>query len=247
MAAEQETKNSAMGVPAAIVLAGGLIALALYFGGKSPVSQGTAQVAGANNPGASQPAIPNEPSAPVIGDLRAVSAQDHVRGAANAKVTIIEYSDTECPFCKKFHNTVQEVMAAYPNDVRWVYRHSPIEQLHSKSKDEAVATECAGEQGKFWEMLDKIYEVTPSNDGLDLATLPDLAKQVGVTDAAKFAACLKSDKYAQVIDADIADAQVAGGQGTPYSVVIGPKGDKQAINGAQPIAQIKAIIDPLLK
>lgn len=243
---ENATKSGAgFGVPGAIVLAGALIAFAIYSGNKAPASPAAAP---APNLAASQAAdIPAQPPKPTIGAFREVSSADHVRGSANAKVTIIDYSDTECPFCKRFHTVMKQVMTAYPNDVRWVYRHMPIEQLHSQARQESVATECAGEQGKFWEMLDKIYEVTPSNDGLDLATLPDLAKQVGVADAAKFADCLKSDKFKQLIDDSIADGETAGAQGTPYSVVIGPKGEKLPINGAQSLAQVKALVDSLLK
>lgn len=94
--------------------------------------------------------------------------KDDVRGPKNGKITLIEYSDLECPFCKRFHETMKQLLAKYPNDVRWVYRHSPIDQLHSKARSEAAAVECAREQGKFWELTDLIFKVTPGNDGLVL-------------------------------------------------------------------------------
>ncbi len=160
-------KSSALGVPIAIVVAGGLIAVAVYFGsGKAPAQQAAPGQQGENPQAAAQP------PQPTIGNFRPVTDQDHIRGAANAKVTVLEYSDFECPFCKSFHPTLQKLLNEYPNDVRWVYRHSPLVQLHSKAPKEAEATECAGEQGKFWEMTDKIFEVTPSNNGLNLADLP---------------------------------------------------------------------------
>jgi len=226
------------GVPIAIVIAGALIALAVYFGNDSaPVAA----------PVAAEPtAAAAVPSAPSIGDIRPVSDTDHIRGNANAKVTIIEYSDFECPFCKRFHPTMQQVMKEYPNDVRWVYRQFPLEQLHRQAPAESVASECAGEQGRFWEFTDLIYEVTPSNDGLDLTQLPTYARQAGVANIPQFEACLDSGKYDERIAADIADAQVAGGRGTPYAVVLGPEGEKLPINGAQPFASIKATIDSLL-
>lgn len=235
---------SNVGVPAAIVLAGGLIALAIYFGGGQDTS-----VAGpaAGQPGVAGTAGQQPPAEPAVGDIREITEEDHIRGAQNAKVTIIEYSDLECPFCKSFHPTLQQVLREYPNDVRWVYRHFPLEQLHQQAPKEAVATECANEQGKFWELLDKIYEVTPSNDGLDLATLPTLAREVGVPNIAQFESCLNADKYADTVAADLADAQAAGGRGTPYSVAIGPDGTKKAISGAQPYSAVKETIDSLLK
>jgi protein-disulfide isomerase len=226
---------SSLGVPVAIVIAGGLIALSIYYGG------GVSRTAVA----VPSPAAP-QPQEPAIGDIRPVSAEDYVRGPANAKVTIIEYSDLECPFCKQFHPTMQKIVQDYPNDVRWVYRHFPLEQLHQQAPKESEAVECADEQGKGWEMIDTIYEVTTSNDGLDLATLPTLARQVGVVNIPQFEACVESGKYASRVADDIADAQSAGGRGTPSSVILGPNGDKVPINGAQPYASVKAAVERLL-
>lgn len=229
-----------LGVPIAIVLAGGLIAAAVYFGGGTSKS---VQLAASPVPDEGVAAVPTEPP---IGPFRPVSATDHVRGAVNAKVTIIEYSDLECPFCQRFHPTLQQVLAEYPNDVRWVYRHAPLEQLHSKAPKEAEATECADEQGKFWELTDKIYKVTPTNNGLDLATLPQLAASVGVKDIPAFESCLASGRYAGVVADDLADAQSAGMRGTPYAIVVNEEGEQLPINGAQPYSAVKAAIDQLL-
>ncbi len=223
----------------AIVIAGGLIAAAVYFGSArlGPASPGGAPPAG--NQG-------EEPGAETIGDFRPVTGDDHVRGAQNAKVTIVEYSDLECPFCKTFHPTLQKIVNEYPDDVRWVYRHFPLDVLHSKARKEAEATECAGEQGKFWELADKIFAVTPANNGLNLDDLPKLAREAGVTNIAQFTACLDSGKYAQRVEEDVKDAAVAGGRGTPYSVLIGPDGQKQPLSGAQPYESVKAAVDGLI-
>lgn len=241
-------KNNSLGVPVAIVVAGGLIAVALYFGSASSKTS-TDQGGGAATAGntGNTAAVPAQPAPAVsIGDIRPVTADDHVRGPAAAKVTVIEYSDLECPFCKRFHPTMQQLVKEYPNDVRWVYRHFPLEQLHQQAPKESEAVECASEQGKGWEMIDKIYEVTPSNDGLDLDTLPTLAREVGVANIAQFEACVESGKYKGRVDDDLADAQSAGGQGTPYSVVLGPNGEKVPISGAQPYASVKAAVDKFL-
>lgn len=227
-----------MNVPVAIIIAGALIAAAVYFKGSSLPGPKAA-------PGETAP----QPTAqgPVVGEFRAVDEKtDHIRGADSAKITIIEYSDLECPFCKRFHPTMQQVMKDYPTDVRWVYRHFPLPQLHSQASAEANATECASEQGKFWELTDKIYEVTPSNDGLDLTKLPDYAREVGVANIPQFEKCVADDKYKTRVDADAADAETAGGTGTPYSVILGPGGEKIPIEGAQPYAAVKAAIDSLL-
>lgn len=227
-------------VPVAIVIAGALIAAAVYFrpGSGAGLKLGSG--------GDSQP-TPAAAPGPVVGEFRAVDEKtDHIRGAANAKVTIIEYSDLECPFCKRFHPTMLQVIKDYGSDVRWVYRHFPLASLHSQAVAEANATECAAEQGKFWELADKIYEVTPSNDGLDLTKLPEYAREVGVANIAQFEKCVAGSTYGERVNADLADAEAAGGTGTPYSVVIGPKGEKLPIEGAQPYASVKAAIDSLL-
>lgn len=177
-----------------------------------------------------------------------VTDRDHVRGdLSKAEAVIVEYSDTECPFCKQFHSTMKQVVQQYGDRVAWVYRHFPLTTLHAKAPKEAEATECVYELGgpeKFWAFLDKIYEVTPSNDGLDAAQLPVLAQQVGV-DRSRFESCLNSGKYAAKIQDDIAAAAAAGAQGTPYSVIL--VGDQKIpLEGALPFAQIKSALDQLL-
>lgn len=238
-------ESSSFGVPAAIVIAGGMIAAALYFGGGKVPAQQVASGQQAANPQAAQPAA--QPPELTIGEIRPVTDQDHIRGVKDAKVTVIEYVDLECPFCKRFHPTLQQLLKEYPNDVSWVYRHFPLDALHSKARKEAEALECAGEQGKFWEMTDKIFEVTPSNDGLDMSTLPTLAQQVGVANLQLFQSCLDSGKYADHVAADLADAQAAGGQGTPYSVVLVANGEKFPLSGAQPYSAVKQLVEQALK
>lgn len=176
------------------------------------------------------------------------AATDHIRGSADAPITLVEYSDTECPFCKVFHATLQRLLTEYDGKVRWVYRHLPIDQLHSKARKEAEAVECAGEQGKFWEYLDRIFAVTPANNGLDPAQLPVIAKDVGL-DVAAFETCLASGKYAERIQKDVEDGTLASGNrpGTPFTVVLGPGDTKLPLVGAQPYDNVKQVVDTLLK
>jgi protein-disulfide isomerase len=230
---QTETKSN-FSTPIAIVLAGIIIAGAMYFSDGKKV------------------AAPITPVKPVSGldQVRPVSADDHIRGNPNAPVIVVEYSDTECPFCGRFHETMKQIMNEYGKDgkVAWVYRHSPLDQLHSKARNESVALECAAEIGgneKFWEYTDRIYAVTPTNNGLDPAELPKIAAFVGL-DVAKFNTCLVSGKYNSKIEVDLQNAQLTGGSGTPWSVVIS-KGGNTSINGALPYAQVKQLIDTLLK
>lgn len=176
-----------------------------------------------------------------------VTDKDWVRGDRNAPITIVEFSDTECPFCKQFHETMQTILTEYDGKIRWVYRHFPLEQLHPRALKEAEALECAGEIGgndSFWKYADRLYEITPANNKLDPAQLSDIARTVGLN-VIKFNDCLASGKYAEKVQEHIAQAGAAGGRGTPYSVIL--VGDKKIpINGAQPLPQVKRLLDPLI-
>lgn len=235
-------QTTTLTIPIAIIIAGVLIAGAVYLG----TSKGTSTTAVNNQ----QP----QQVAQQTGDLeamKAISGNDHIRGNPNAPVKIVEYSDTECPFCKRFHSTMKEVMDTYGKDgkVAWVYRHFPLDQLHSKARKEAVALECANEQGgndKFWSYADRLYEITPANNGLDPAELPKIAEFVGL-DTAKFNTCLASTKYDAHIEEEVQNATATGGNGTPWSIVVGAKNKKYPLSGAQPYASVKQLIDLALQ
>jgi len=217
-------------VPLAIVVAGGLVAGAIYFGGSK------------------QPTTNNQQPTTEI-EIAPVSDKDHILGSRNAELVIVEYSDTECPFCKVFHNTMKEVLRIYGGDVAWVYRQLPIPQLHALAMKEAEATECAAELGgnqAFWNYLDTVFEKTNSNDSLDPAELPKIAVSVGLNESA-FNDCLASGRHLAAIQASIVEAAKAGARGTPYSVILSKDGTKTVINGAEPLANVKAKIDALLK
>lgn len=234
---ETQTTLQKLSVPLAIVVAGALIAGALYFSGGKQTNTPT------------DAALPTAVSAE---GMRPVDNTDHILGNPKAELVIVEYSDTECPFCKQFHNTMKRIMETYGKDgrVAWVYRHFPIDQLHAKARKEAEATECAADQGgndKFWAFTNTLYERTPSNDGLDPKQLPIIAKDVGL-DVNAFNTCLSSGKFAAKVEADYQDALKAGARGTPYSLIITKKdGTKIPINGAQPYDSLKSTIDLLLK
>ncbi|MEK7208139.1 MAG: thioredoxin domain-containing protein, partial [Patescibacteria group bacterium] len=176
---------------------------------------------------------------------------DHIKGNPNAELVIVEYSDTECPFCKRFHETMQQVIDEYGKSgkVAWVYRHFPLEQLHAKARSEAEATECAAELGGntgFWKYLDELFRVTPSNDGLPAAELAGIAGRAGL-DRAAFEACRASGRHAKRVQTDYSDAVASGGSGTPWSIILAKDGKKVPINGAQPYETVKQTIDALLK
>lgn len=175
--------------------------------------------------------------------IKAVSDSDHIRGNADAKITIVEYSDLECPFCARFHPTVQQVVDDYDGQVNWVYRHFPLNSIHPKAQKQAEASECVAELGgndAFWAFIDDLFTNPPaSND-----QLPGIAASVGVNQAA-FSECLNSGKHTATVQDMANDGIAAGAQGTPFTVVV--SGDQRIpLSGAVPASQLKAIIDPLL-
>ncbi len=236
MEENSSSKSPALTMPVAIIIAGVLIAGAVYFKGGVPTNQV------ANN----DFQVQNTKT-----QLKPVSADDHILGNPNAELVVVEFSDTECPFCKNFHQSMQQLMNEYGKDgkVAWVYRHMPIEQLHSKAMKEAEATECAakiGGKAKFWDYINTIFEITPSNDGLDLSKLPEIATQIGVN-RVEFEKCLSSGEFTAKIKQSIADASLAGAQGTPYSIIVAKNGETYPLEGAIPYASLKSVIDGLLK
>jgi len=229
------TKNNIM-IPVAIIIAGGLIAGAVFLGNDNNTS---------NTP-------PTQKAPEQTGstdDVRPVSSDDHILGNPNASVVIVEYSDFECPFCKGFHGTMNQVMDEYGTDgqVAWVYRHFPLDQLHPvKARAEAVASECVNELGgndAFWQFANRFFELTPSNNRTDIeSVIPQIVGEIGI-DEQSFNECMNSGKYDQHIESDIANAIETGGRGTPWSVIIASNGKTFPLNGAQSYASVKQLIE----
>ena len=223
--------NKRYTIPIAIIIAGVFIAGALYINNQS------------------NKAVKPTTNTETKTGVPAVNASDHILGNPNAKVIVVEYSDFECPFCKDFHNVMHTIINEYgpSGDVAWVYRHFPITQLHSKSVKEAEASECAAELGGnkgFWSYEDKIFEITPSNNGLNLNQLPIIAKEIGL-DPIAFKSCLDSGKYKNKIQTQLKEATASGARGTPHSVIF-VNGQQAPIEGAQPIKAMRRVIETLL-
>lgn len=231
---QQSTYN--ITVPVAIVIAGVLIAGALYFT-KSGEKNETVQ----KNSGQETADIALSP----------VTADDHILGNPNAPIVVVEYSDTECPFCKTFHVTMNKIMEEYGKNgkVAWVYRHFPLDSIHPKADKEAEGAECAAELGgndAFWKYMNRVFEITPSNNNLDLAKLPEIAMELGL-DKVRFETCLASGKYAEKVESQFQSGIAIGIRGTPHSIIITNKdGKKYPLEGAQPYVTVKTVIDAAL-
>ena len=159
------------------------------------------------------------------------------RGPDNAPVTIVEFSEFQCPFCRRVAPTVREIEARYRGRVRLVFRHFPLAR-HKEAPKAAEAAECAREQGRFWEMHDVLFE---NAERLSVADLKQHARTAGVEGAA-FDACLDSGRHEARVRKDLADAQSYGASGTPMFFVNG-----RLVSGAQPYAVFARVIDEELR
>lgn len=157
-------------------------------------------------------------------------------GPANAKVTIIEVSDYECPFCVRGNDTMKALLEQYPNDLRVVMKQNPL-GFHKHAKGAAMAALAAGEQGKYWQMHEKLFESTKQKIQLTRERLDALAKEIGL-DMTRFAQALDSEKFADQIKQEQQLAISLGARGTPAFFINGRK-----LSGARPIDQFKEIID----
>ncbi len=163
---------------------------------------------------------------------------DHIRGDLDkAKVVLIEYSDFECPYCGRHNPTMIDLYEQYGDDVAWVYRHWPLESIHAQARPSALASECAGEQGKFWEYADALYE---NQDLLGDDYYTTLAGDLGLN-LTQFSECYESEKYNSVVDADLESGFNAGVEGTPATFVNGT-----LVSGAYPIETFQGMIDEIL-
>jgi protein-disulfide isomerase len=216
-------------LPVAIVIFGLIVAGALFLVGHKPATD-----TGGDNKQA----------------VAAVTDADHIFGNPNAAVKIVEYADLECPYCKQFHETMHQVMDFYgpSGNVAWVYRPFPLAQIHSKAPVEAQAAECAAEQGgsdAFFKYIDRVYEVTPSENGLDLNQLPVIAEGVGL-DRKAFESCLASNKYAKKIQDAYAQALREGATGTPHIILMANNSSVGTLDGNQPYASMRSAVDEIL-
>lgn len=158
-------------------------------------------------------------------------------GPEGAKVTIVEFSDYQCPACLTAENSVKQLMQQYNGKVRFVYRNFPLYSIHPNAGIAAEAALAAGEQGKFWEMHDKLFENQQAISKDGIVTIKKIAKELNL-DEAKFNGALESRKFASAVKKDYDDALRFGSEGTPTFFINGTK-----YFGAYNAEQLKQIID----
>src|SRR3989338_292317 len=264
-----ENKPHYLTIPGAIIIAAAIIAIAIIYV-KKPAEAPTQSVE-------------QKPETEI--SLSPITNIDHILGNPNAPIKIVEFSDPSCPFCKTFHPTMKKIIEEYgpSGKVAWVYRAFPLDEpdsqgriLHPNADRESQAFVCAASLGgneAFWKYVDKLYEITPSDQGqsLDQKELPNIAKFAGL-EAVAFNECLSSGQFKEKVDKQYLSGVNAGISGTPTSIFVlskpAPKSldviiadlalqlrvpiimstDRMRIlmSGAVPDTAIKAIVEPVL-
>jgi protein-disulfide isomerase len=166
-------------------------------------------------------------------EIPKASENDAQKGPADAAVTIIEISEFQCPYCSKAKTTVDELLELYPDDIKLVFKHLPL-AFHENAPKAAEASECAGEQDKFWEMYDKLFD---NQQSLEIADLKKYARELKIN-TSQFNECLDSGKYEEKVKKDSEEAAEFGISGTPAFFI-----NKQFIGGAQPLEAFKKAVD----
>lgn len=222
-------------LPVAIIIAGLVIGGAVIFADRSGTK--------ANDAIATAPT--EQPSNTSPSKVRPVDSSDHVLGSANAQVTLVEYSDFQCPFCDQLHPVLKQAVQEYQGKVRWVYRNFPLTMIHQNAQSAAVAAECAAELGgndAYWKMADMLFA---NQSTLGEALYVQNAKTLKLNEA-QFKSCLTSGRFDARIAADTQNGMDAGGSGTPYVVIIDKDGNATSFSGALPYEQVKTYIDQAL-
>ncbi len=203
-------------------------------------------------PAAPQPAIqPAQPSAAQI--IQVSIDDDPFKGNADAPVTIVEFSDFQCPFCLRFYQqTLPSIMENYVDTgkVKFVYRDLPLDSLHANARPAHIASECADEQGKFWDYHDILFDKQTEWSRLsssDLqSTLTQYATDLGL-ESASFEACLESDSIADEVNKDSLDAARYGATGTPAFFIGNEENGFVKLSGAQPFSAFQLHIENQLE
>jgi protein-disulfide isomerase len=247
-----DTKTLMKVMIAAIALIVGFVLGSMWSENKSLKQNlaGRQEAAGTGNSPAA--AAPTKAGSQVLSSMPELTEEDHIRGSLDAPVILVEYSDYECPFCSRFHPTVQQVLEEYGDQVAWVYRHFPLTSIHPQAQISAEASECVAQLGgndAFWQYTDLLFEKVGLGDAataLSEENLVAYAAQIGVSSSA-VQSCLDNGETTKLVSEDAAGGRSAGITGTPGTVVVTQEGEYELISGALPFEQISSAIDAYLE
>jgi len=223
-----ESKKFEFTTPMAVLAAGVVIAAAILYTNAHPATSAVAD--GAAN-------------VPANVNVSAPTAQDHRLGSPTAKVVLIEYSDFQCPYCSLVYPTIKTIVDNSKGQVAWVMREFPLKSIHPEANPAANAAECIAAQLGSTGWFKYADAVFANQDKLNAAYSAQLAQQFGA-DMTKYNACISADTYQSKIDAEMAEAENNGGQGTPYTVVYG-NGKQVPVAGAVPASQFMSVINSI--
>jgi protein-disulfide isomerase len=236
----QSSQFNNLAIPISIVIAGLIIAASIIITNQGNINKKNIDITGnklGKNDLISEPIINDDFNNKNIIQEFNITKDNHIRGNFDAPITLVEFSDFECPFCARHYPTLNKILSDYKGKVRLVYKHFPL-GFHPNAQKAAEASECADEQGKFWEYHDKLFE--NQANGLSIDKFKQWAKDLGL-DTNKFNDCLDSGKYAQKVQADYQEGAQKGVDGTPATFING-----KLITGALPYEFFKKEIDSIL-
>ena len=184
---------------------------------------------------------PSSSSSSLITAAKLATADDPAKGPATAKITLVEFSDFQCPYSEESAAVVKQLLQRYPDDIKLIYRDFPVDSIHSLARKAAEAGECANEQDKFWEYHDKLFENQESLNNEDSQIFYKIAKDVGL-DEKLFTTCFGFGKYKSEVEEDYQAGVSAGVRGTPTWFFNGQK-----VQGALSLETFEKIVQELLK
>lgn len=232
---QKQSAVNSLSVPISIVIAGVIVAAAIIFTNKGGIGISS------NAPGNNQQSPYSKEEIKAAEELLTIRDGDYVLGSANAPVTIIEFGDFECPFCAKFHNEARKnIIDSYvkTGKAKVVWRHFPISSIHPEAESASIASECAGEQGKFWEMHDLLFGGTQELGAKAYTAYAGSLK----LNMAQFQGCVDQQKYVQKVRDEFNKGTMLGVSGTPTFFINGVQ-----LVGAQPFSAFEQVIDSILK
>ena len=192
--------------------------------------------------------VPGEDTPATGGSVKVeIDANDPILGDKNAEISIVEFSDFQCPFCERVYSGAladfKESNFFKDDQVNLIYKQFPLTSIHPYAQKAAEASLCASDQGKFWEYHDMLFA---NQQALDETSLKSYAQQLGL-DSATFNSCLDGDEKASEVSKETQQGIKAGGQGTPYFVIINNKNkETESVSGAVPFSEFESAINSLL-